>query len=199
MIEIISKIHDKPYIKFYKYLDMAAKSKQNAIEAIAVSSYDTNYSEVDSRYVNLKFIDEDKWTFFTNYNSKKAKQFENFNQISSILYWDNINLQIRMKAKIYKCSNEVSNTHYRRRDKMKNALARSSKQSFKVASYEKVIENYKKELDIDSMNGKRPAYWGGYYFTPYYFEFWEGNISRINKRKVYCRKNQTWDEFYLEP
>ena len=31
----------------------------------------------------------------------------------------------------------------------------------------------------------RPSNWGGYSFKPYYFEFWEGHKSRLNKRNVY--------------
>ena len=46
---------------------------------------------------------------------------------------------------------------------------------------------------------KRPPYWGGYSFTPYYFEFWEGNINRLNKRIMFEKKNGNWDKYFLEP
>ena len=61
-------------------------------------------NEVDSRYVNLKFITNDEFIFFSNYDSPKASAFNSHNQIAALLYWSSINVQIRMKAKIKKTS-----------------------------------------------------------------------------------------------
>ena len=39
--------------------------------------------------------------FFFNYSSPKSKDFfESHNQITALIYWNSINVQIRMKAKI---------------------------------------------------------------------------------------------------
>ena len=46
---------------------------------------------------------------------------------------------------------------------------------------------------------KRPSYWGGYSFTPYYFEFWKGHKSRINKREIYKREGDEWMKSFLSP
>ena len=46
---------------------------------------------------------------------------------------------------------------------------------------------------------KCPKYWGGYSFTPYYFEFWEGHESRINKRVVFDKIDGLWKKLYLQP
>ena len=52
------------------------------------------------------------------------------------------------------------------------------------AAYDQVKENYHRSLERDDLK-KCPEYWGGFSFTPYYFEFWEGHKSRINKREVF--------------
>ena len=65
------------------------------------------------------------------------------------------------------------------RDK-KNALAISSSQSNKIESYKQVELNYQKSLDNDKLTDC-PDYWGGFSFIPYYFEFWQGHQSRLNK------------------
>ena len=62
--------------------------------------------EVEARYVNLKYIDNNEWIFFSNYLSPKANQFESHDQVSILIYWASINTQIRMKAKIFKTSSE---------------------------------------------------------------------------------------------
>ena len=88
--------------------------------------------------------------------------------------------------------------YFAKRDIKKNALAISSKQSNKIASYEDVSVNYEKSLQKDNLE-QCPEYWGGYSFIPYYFEFWEGHESRLNKRQVFEKKNDEWNQFFLQP
>ena len=66
MIEIRNIAQDKPHELFIKYYDEALKAKQSSINAISISSFDFEKNEVESRFVNLKYIIEDKWIFFTN-------------------------------------------------------------------------------------------------------------------------------------
>ena len=199
MIKIIKINNGAPYNRFESFYNKALKSNQNLIEAILIASYDKNKKEVDARYVNLKYILDDEWIFFSNYKSKKACQFELHEQISTVFHWESIGLQIRMKAKIYKTSKEFSNEHFRNRSKLKNALAISSNQSKKIESYEKVLEQYQNVLSNKKLLSERPNYWGGFSFIPYYFEFWEGNDSRINKREVFEYENKRWKSSFLEP
>ena len=103
-----------------------------------------------------------------------------------------------MKAKIKKTSKEFNMEYFANRDIRKNALAISSKQSNKIASYEDVSVNHEKSLQKDNLE-QCPEYWGGYSFIPYYFEFWEGHKSRLNKREVYEYQNNTWIHNYLQP
>ena len=72
-------------------------------------------------------------------------------------------------------------------------------QSEKIASYDLVIQNYHKALESSKEVLTRPANWGGYSFTPYYFEFWEGHESRLNKRNVYEIDNNDWSHFISQP
>ena len=44
-----------------------------------------------------------------------------------------------------------------------------------------------------------PENWGGYSFTPYEIEFWEGNKFRLNKRDLYKKEGNIWNHFILEP
>jgi pyridoxamine 5'-phosphate oxidase len=115
-----------------------------------------------------------------------------------LIYWDSINVQIRIKANIKKTSKKFNNAYFLTRDYKKNALAISSDQSKIIASYEIVKENYEKVIKNSNLT-KCPNYWGGFSFTPYYFEFWRGDESRINKRVVYELKKDKWIEYFLQP
>ena len=196
----IDKINttQRPYIIFKElYLKTLGRSQKN-INAIAVSSFNSKKNIVDSRFVNLKYINDEDWIFFTNLESPKATQFRSFDQISVVLFWSSTNIQIRIKAKIKKTSKEIDNSHFLTRSKEKNALARSSLQSNPIDSYESIKENYKKSLKSSNLM-ECPDFWGGYSFNPYYFEFWEGHTSRLNKRDVYERDGQTWKNYIMQP
>ena len=59
-------------------------------------------------------------------------------------------------------------------------------------------KNYKQSLENDDLK-KCPEYWGGYSFIPYYFEFWEGHHSRLNKRDIYELDGKDWTHSILQP
>ena len=198
MIKIESLNNDEPYLKYQELYDLALSKNQNQIERILIASFNTDLKEVNARYVNLKYVIKDEWIFFSNYESVKAKDFLTHNQITAVSYWSSIDVQIRMKATINKSSKEFSDKHFSLRSKEKNALAISSLQSQPVNSYKDVKNNYEKTLSSSDLK-KRPTYWGGYSFIPYYFEFWKGHESRINKREIYKNENNKWIKSILSP
>ena len=198
MIKFINICQEKPYLLLKEKYDEAINANQKGIEAISISSYNKEIGEVDSRYVNLKFITNDEFIFFSNYDSPKASAFDSHNQIAALVYWPSINAQIRMKAQIKKTSNEYNQNYFFDRSEEKNALAISSNQSKPIDSYNQVKENYNKSLKNDDLK-KCPEFWGGYSFTPYYFEFWEGHESRLNKREAYEKSDDSWNHLILQP
>jgi pyridoxamine 5'-phosphate oxidase len=199
MIELLDLSNDPPYKKFQSLYEQALDKKQPSIEAMSVSSYDNLTNEVEARYVNLKYIKDNKWIFFSNYLSPKANQFKSHEQISILIYWAEINTQIRIKAKIQKTSSNFSDQHFQSRSKEKNALAISSKQSKAIDSFDTVETNFKSTFDSMSLHTKRPEFWGGYFFIPYYFEFWQGHTNRLNKREVYFIEGDSWKKELLQP
>tara|TARA_B100000989_G_scaffold68472_1_gene47659 strand:- start:2119 stop:2715 length:597 start_codon:yes stop_codon:yes gene_type:complete len=198
MIKIENLNNEKPYIKYKKLYDLAKSNNQNQIERILIASFNHKLNEVNARYVNLKYIANDEWIFFSNYKSNKAKDFSSHNQITAVSYWSTIDVQIRMKAVITKSCTKFSDNHFASRSDKKNALAISSQQSRPVNSYEDVKNEYTSILNSENLY-KRPSYWGGYSFTPYYFEFWKGHKSRINKREIYKREGDEWMKSFLSP
>jgi len=198
MIQFNNLNQEIPYLLLKEKYDEAVDAGQKGIEVISISSFNKKISEVDSRYVNLKFITNDEFIFFSNYNSQKASAFNSHNQIAALLYWPSINVQIRMKAEIKKTSDEFNQKYFFDRSEEKNALAISSNQSKPISSYNQVKENYNKSLKNDDLK-ECPKYWGGYSFKPYEIEFWEGNEFRLNKRNLYRKDNTSWNHFILEP
>ena len=198
MTDFINNSDKEPYKRLRNYYKKAFLAEQDNIEAIAISSYSVEKNEVDSRFVNLKIVDKEDLIFFSNYLSPKASQFLEHNQISALIFWPKINTQIRFKATINKLEEDASNEYFIKRSKDKNALAISSDQSKPIKSFSDVEFKFKKALRNDNLK-KRPPYWGGYSFKPYYFEFWQGHKSRLNRREAYFLDNSSWVKSLLQP
>ena len=188
----------EPYLLFKEHYSEAKKKGQKNIEAISIASYQRDSQEVDSRFVNLKYVEKNKWFFYTNYNSPKAKQFAQQNQISALIFWNTINIQIRIKAKIKKQTHSLNQKYFENRNPSKNALAISSAQSQEIGSFQDVTKNYENTLQYEDLK-KCPEYWGGFYFIPYFFEFWEGNENRLNKRLAFNISETGWEKSIKQP
>lgn len=199
MIKFTDLSQDKPYKVFKSLYERALDKKQKSIEAFSISTFNQDTNIVDSRFVNLKYIKNDEWIFFTNYNSEKAQAFASHPQVSILFFWNSISTQIRIKAKIFKTSKKISDEHFAARTEEKNALAISSRQSKKIQSFDDVKANYLLTLENKSTLLNRPNYWGGFSFIPYSFEFWEGNKFRLNKRTIYEKNDEKWNNFILQP
>jgi pyridoxamine 5'-phosphate oxidase len=201
LIELINIEQTEPYLTFEKYINEAKKIGIKNYDAVCISTYSKIKNEISSRYVNLKYIKGNQWYFFSNYNSDKAKDIDENNQISALTFWPEIFTQVRIKAKIFKASKMDSDLHFQKRSLEKNALSISSNQSNTINNFKEIKDNYEKILIYlrEKDTQKRPEYWGGYYFVPYYFEFWVGDKNRLNKRKVFTYIENKWEVSYLEP
>ena len=85
MIQFNNLNPEIPYQLLKEKYDEAIDAGQQGIEAISISSFNKELNEVDSRYVNLKFITNDEFIFFSNYDSLKASSFNSHNQIAALV------------------------------------------------------------------------------------------------------------------
>ena len=198
MIKFLNENKEPPFLLFKEKYNDALSLKQNAIEAISISSYNKAEEEISSRYVNLKIIDNKSFIFFSNYDSPKSIDFNGHDQISALIYWNSINTQIRIKAKIKRTSKTFNKRYFKDRSKEKNALAISSNQSNKIESFNEVKQKYANTIENNDLI-ECPDYWGGFEFIPYYFEFWEGHKNRLNHRTEFCYVKNEWLKSILEP
>ena len=112
MIEFNNLSQETPYKVFKDLYHESLKANQKNIEAICIASYSTKNKEVNGRFVNLKFINNKEFIFFSNYNSIKARDFNDHKQITALIYWSSTNVQIRMKAKIEKTDKKFNQEYF---------------------------------------------------------------------------------------
>lgn len=199
MIKFIDILQEEPFKEFKRFYEKAIRLNQPNADAMLIASFSKIKDEVDARFVNLKSVEKNKFIFYTSYDSPKSLQFNSHAQVSIVFFWSSINIQARMKCNIEKLTDLKSDLHFFSRSKEKNASVISSNQSKSIDSYESVVRKYKEALKEINEDYKRPDNWGGFECIPYYFEFWEGHPSRINKRISYDLEGNTWAKSFLEP
>lgn len=80
MIEIKKICKSKPYKKFIQFYEMAINGNQKNIEAIAISSYSKTLNQVNSRFVNVKYIEDKEFIFFLTIIQQKQENLMNINR-----------------------------------------------------------------------------------------------------------------------
>ena len=188
-----------PIEKLQKLYKKAVGNNQILPQAVCISSIDIENDFVDSRFVNLKYVNDRDFIFFSNYLSKKGIQFDKSpnTKVTMVIYWNTLDVQVRIRGIIRKIPSAESDQHFNKRTKQKNALSISSNQSSVIDSYESVKTKYREVLNKDNL--QRPKYWGGYKLTASYIEFWEGSENRLNNREVFEFLDNEIKKYFLEP
>ncbi|GAB0097957.1 Pyridoxamine 5'-phosphate oxidase [Sergentomyia squamirostris] len=142
-----------------------------------------------SRFVLMKGYTNEGITFFTNYESHKAKHMLKNPRVALNFYWFAHKRQIRVEGTVSKVSQEESEEYFRSRPVDSQMSASASKQSEKVPSREyldALVEEVQRKTETNAGRVPMPN-WGGYLVKPHLFEFWQGQANRLHDRIVFRR------------
>ncbi len=194
-----ASVDENPIKQFEKWLDEALNSNVKEPTAMSVISIG-GQGFPESRIVLLKFLNEDGFTFFTNFNSEKAASIERNPAVGLHFFWSELERQVRISGFAEKTPAEVSDKYFKTRPEASQIAAWASDQSKEIES-RKVLENqYEKYRKI--FNGKpvhRPNFWGGYHIKPVKMEFWQGRENRLHDRILYEKQDEKWITKRLAP
>jgi pyridoxamine 5'-phosphate oxidase len=182
-----SDVAANPFHQFRAWLDeaLAAKLPQPLGMALATVTTDGRPSV---RLVLLRGFDERGFVFFTNYESRKARELENNPRAALVFYWPELDRQVRIEGNVERISAEESDAYFQSRARGSRLGAWASPQSQIIASRE-VLDRRMEELEAEYREAEvpRPPYWGGYRVIPASIEFWQGQTNRLHDRLRYRR------------
>lgn len=198
---IDSELPRNPVELFEKWLMEAFDADLPEPTAMTLSTAN-NEGRVSSRIVLLKGFDMDGFQFYTNYNSKKAKDIESSKFASLSFFWPELERQVRIEGTVGKISEKDSDLYHSARPRNNQLGAWASEQSEPIAdrkTLESQFDAIKKAYkDYDVI--PRPKHWGGYRLTPDKIEFWQGRENRLHDRIEFNKDNSgRWCHQRLSP
>ena len=152
-------------------------------------------SNIQTRTVLLKDISDGGFTFFTNYESRKAHAINLNPQVSLLFPWYPMERQISISGIAEKVSEAESDEYFATRPWGSQIGAWASQQSSPLATRAELEQRYEgaSQKWPEGTAVPRPTYWGGYRVTPLNIEFWQGRYSRLHDRLRYERANTAAD------
>lgn len=192
-------LQSDPFEQFKLWFQEVIKSETHDPNAMVLSTVDEQ-GWPDSRVVLLKEIQDRAFVFYTNYLSSKGTQL-NINPFAALnFYWPTLSRQVRIRGKVKKVSEDISDQYFSTRPIKSQLSAMISQQSKEIdsrASLENKLNELFQKTGQESV--VRPSFWGGYMVMPEEFEFWQGRDNRLHDRIHYYKKGASWLHRRLAP
>jgi pyridoxamine 5'-phosphate oxidase len=187
-----------PVGQFRRWFTDAVAAELVEPNAMVLST--TDGRRPSSRTVLLKAYDERGFVFFTNYESRKARDIAAQAEVSLLFPWYPLERQVGLLGKAERISAAESLAYFASRPHGSRLGAWVSQQSTVINS-RKLLEMKWEEVKRKFSEGEvpLPSFWGGFRVVPVEFEFWQGRENRLHDRFRYVRSGDGWAVERLAP
>jgi pyridoxamine 5'-phosphate oxidase len=177
-----------PFEQFAGWFEQACQSKVIEPNAMSLATAGAD-GRPSVRTVLLKSYDRRGFVFFTNFESRKARQLKENPNASLLFPWLALQRQVIISGRVERVSTAESLAYFITRPRGSQIGAWISQQSSTITS-RKLLEMKWGEIQRKFSEGEvpLPSWWGGYRVVPRDIEFWQGRVNRLHDRFLYTAK-----------
>jgi pyridoxamine 5'-phosphate oxidase len=194
--------HRDPIILFQQLLAEAQGLSREVMPdptafALATATED---GQPSIRMLLLKHADPGGFVFYTNLESRKARELAANNRAAMNFHWAPLERQVRVEGRVTSVSDDEADAYFATRPRGSQVGAWASQQSRPIeraGDLEARVEEV--ERRFSGKNVPRPPFWSGFRLDPSSIEFWRGRPSRLHERQLYLRKADGWRVQMLYP
>jgi pyridoxamine 5'-phosphate oxidase len=187
-----------PLEQFRRWFDEACDAGFMEPNAMTLATVDAA-GQPAARTVLLKGLDAQGLAFFTNLESRKAREIAANPKAALLFWWPPQARQVRFEGTIERVAERESDAYFASRPRGSQIGAWASAQS-RVIAGRAALEAAEQEIAARFPEAvPRPPFWGGYRLVPACVEFWQGRANRLHDRLRYTRDGQGWTIARLAP
>jgi len=189
-----------PFEQFALWFDEACRAGLKEPNAMSLATVGADGRPL-ARTVLLKSFDPQGFVFFTNLESRKARQIAENPSVSLLFPWLGLERQVIINGTAARVSAAESLKYFLTRPRGSQLGAWVSHQS-SVITTRSLLEAKWEDMKRKFEGGEvpLPSWWGGYRVTPRDIEFWQGRASRLHDRFLYTLQSDSkWSIDRLAP
>jgi pyridoxamine 5'-phosphate oxidase len=179
-----------PFVRFEELFARARERETGDPTAMSLATADAE-GRPSVRMVLLKGNDSRGFVFYTNYESRKARELDARPRAALCIHWPVMAIQVRVEGPVERATHEESDAYFATRQRRSQLGAWASAQSAPLLGRPWLLARFLKEAArFVGRAVPRPPYWGGYRVLPERIEFWYNQDFRLHDRILYVREAQ---------
>jgi len=181
----VSDLLPDPLAQFARWLEDARAGGVELPEAMTLATAD-GAGRPSARMVLLKSVDEDGFRFFTNTESRKARELAENADAALVFHWPlDPRRQVTVSGTVEPLPRDESEAYFRTRPLGSRLGAWASRQSEIVPDRDALERAFAEAQAAYGDDPPLPPWWGGYLLSPSRLEFWQNRPNRLHDRFRY--------------
>jgi pyridoxamine 5'-phosphate oxidase len=183
---------EHPLDRFRQLLERAERIQEGDARAVCLATADGE-GLPSARMVVLTGVEKEGFVFYSNYESRKARDLHQNPRAALCFHWPALAVQVRVEGVVERVSREESDAYFAARPRGHQLAAYTSRQSTPLESRRDLQERFREaEARFAGQSIPRPPSWGGYRLLPEWIEFWHGFENRLHDRLLFTRGLGGW-------